>query len=139
MGRQPKKVTNSLQQKKAVYELVMHDPELSGENYTEDFMIGIFRTRTMAEETAAYYLQHVRGFCEYPCTCSITEKEIMDAQDEIPDEIFMVQGWDTNENMDERDRNRSDPHGRDHKKIWLTGRPVHWSIRRRSACNRWNL
>ena len=55
----------------------------------------------MAEETAVHYLRHVRGFCEYPCTCSITEKEIMDAQDEIPDEVFVVQGWDTNENMDE--------------------------------------
>ena len=64
-------------------------------------MIEIFRTRTMAEETAVHYLRHVRGFCEYPCTCSITEKEIMDAQDEIPDEVFVVQGWDTNENMDE--------------------------------------
>ena len=70
----PKKVTNSLQQKNVVYELVLHDTELSGENYAEDFMIGIFHTRTMAEETAAYYLRHVRGFCEYPCTCSITEK-----------------------------------------------------------------
>ncbi len=99
----PKKVTNNRQQKNVVYELVMHDPELSGENYTEDFMIGIFRTRTMAEETAAHYLRHVRGFCEYPCTYIITEKEIMDAQDEIPDEVFMVHGWDMNENMDEID------------------------------------
>ena len=32
---------------------------------------------------------------------SITKKKIVDAQDEIPDEVFMVHGWDMNENMDE--------------------------------------
>lgn len=87
--------------KNVVYELIMHDPEMSSENYSEDFIIGFFRTRNRAEETAVYYLRHVRGFCEYSCTYSITKKKISDAQDEIPDEVFMVQGWDTDENMDE--------------------------------------
>ena len=87
--------------KNVVYELIMHDPEMSSKNYSEDFMIGFFRTRAMAEETATHYLRHVKGFCEYPCTYSITKKKIVDAQDEIPAEVYMVQGWDTNENMDE--------------------------------------
>ena len=87
--------------KNVVYELIMHDPEMSSKNYSEDFMIGFFRTRAMAEETATHYLRHVKGFCEYPCTYSITKKKIADAQDEIPAEVYMVQGWDINENMDE--------------------------------------
>ncbi len=87
--------------KNVVYALVIHDPALSHENYSQDFMIGLFRTRFKAEETAAFYLRCVRGFSDYPCTCSITEKEILDGQSVDPDEVFMVQGWNVDENMDE--------------------------------------
>lgn len=86
-----------------VYELVIHDPELSSDNYAEDFLIGFFRTRSKAEQTAAYYLKNVKGFCDYPCTYSILEKAIMDAQAAEPDEVFLVQGWDTDENLNEID------------------------------------
>lgn len=84
-----------------VYELTIHDPALSNETHSEDFMIGLFRSRSLAEETAAFYLQNVKGFCDYPCTCSILEKPIVDMQTAAPDEVFMVLGWDTDENLDE--------------------------------------
>ena len=48
-----------------------------------------------------FYLKNVKGFCEYPCTYSILEKAIADAQTAEPDEVFMVFGWDTDENLDE--------------------------------------
>lgn len=91
----------SASEKSTVYELIIHDPALSNENHSEDFMIGLFRTRSKAEQTAAFYLQNIRGFCEYPCTCSILEKSIVGEQDGEPDEVFLVQGWDTDENLDE--------------------------------------
>ena len=87
--------------KSTVYELIIHDPELSREDYSEDFMIGLFRTRLLAEKTAAFYLQNVKGFCDYPCTCSVHEKSIVGAQDGEPGIVFMIQGWDTDENQDE--------------------------------------
>ena len=91
----------SASEKSTVYELIIHDPALSNENHSEDFMIGLFRTRSKAEQTAAFYLQNIRGFCEYPCTYSILEKSIVGEQDGEPDEVFLVQGWDTDENQDE--------------------------------------
>lgn len=87
--------------KSTVYELIIHDPALSNENHSEDFMIGLFRTRSKAEQTAAFYLQNIKGFCDYPCTYSIFEKAIVDAQTTEPDVVFMIQGWDTDENQDE--------------------------------------
>ena len=89
--------------KHLVYELIIRDPELSSDNYAEDFLIGFFRTHAKAEQTAAYYLKNVKGFCDYPCTYSILEKAIMDAQAAEPDEVFLVQGWDTDENLGEID------------------------------------
>ena len=91
----------SASENSTVYELIIHDPALSNENHSEDFMIGLFRTRSKAEQTAAFYLQNIRGFCEYPCTYSILEKSIVGEQDGEPDEVFLVQGWDTDENQDE--------------------------------------
>ena len=91
----------SASENSTVYELIIHDPALSNENHSEDFMIGLFRTRSKAEQTAAFYLQNIRGFCEYPCTYSILEKSIVGEQDGEPDEVFLVQGWDTDENLDE--------------------------------------
>lgn len=87
--------------KSTVYQLIIHDAELSREDYSEDFMIGFFRTRSLAEQTAVRYLWSVRGFCEYPCTYSILEKVIADAQTAEPEEVFLVQGWDVDENLDE--------------------------------------
>ena len=87
--------------KSTAYELIIHDPALSSDTYAEDFLIGFFRTHAKAEQTAAYFLRNVKGFCDYPCTYSILEKSIVGMQTAEPDVVFMIQGWDTDENLDE--------------------------------------
>lgn len=54
-----------------LYNLIFTDDELD-----ERFNIGFFSTREKAEDTARYYLRSVRGFCEYCCSYSITEKNV---------------------------------------------------------------
>lgn len=55
----------------------MTDPELSYDNFSEDFHIGLFETETQAEDTAQYYLENVKGFCDFPCTYRIVKKEVV--------------------------------------------------------------
>ncbi len=86
-----------------LYFLILTDPELSYGSYTEDFPIGIFETKTQAEETAHHYLAHVKGFCDLPCTYRIVEKEIIGHSDSTPDLVWIVQGWNVNEHLDETD------------------------------------
>lgn len=87
-----------------LYLLILTDTELSYDNYSEDFHIGIFETEKEAEETARYYLENVKGFCDFPCTYHIVKREVIDNFDHIvPDVIWIVQGWNMNENLDEID------------------------------------
>lgn len=87
-----------------LYLLILTDPELSYDNYSEDFDIGIFTTEKQAKETAHYYLKNVTGFCDFPCTYRIVKKEIANNPDhKTPDFIWIVHGWNTNENLDEID------------------------------------
>lgn len=87
-----------------IYFLILTDPELSYDNYSEDFPIGFFETEKQAEETAEYYLKNVKGFCDFNCTYHILTKQIADNPDNIlPDTIWIVQGWNINENYDETD------------------------------------
>lgn len=86
-----------------VYMLTLTDTELSYENHSEDFGIGIFSSREKAEETAQEYLHHVPGFCEYPCTYRIEEKTIVDAEDALPAFVWMCTGWNVNKDQDETD------------------------------------
>ena len=86
-----------------LYLLILTDPELSYDGYTEDFPIGIFETEKQAEETACYYLAHVKGFCDFPCTYRIIEKEIVGYSDNMTDCVWIVQGWNVNEHLDETD------------------------------------
>ena len=60
-----------------LYLLVLTDPELSYEGYSEDFEIGIFLTEQQAQETAQYYLENIRGFCDFPCTYRIVKKRLL--------------------------------------------------------------
>lgn len=90
-----------------VFALTLTDTELSYENYSEDFGIGIFSSYEKAEETAKVYLHHVPGFCEYSCIFRITEKYIIGA-DAVPEAVWMVCGWNTNHNQDEVDIVESD-------------------------------
>lgn len=92
-----------------LYSLILTDTELSYDNHSEDFFIGIFAERQQAEETAHYYLQNVAGFDEYTCTYRIVPKEIKDnTVDSIPLSVWIVQGWNVNDEWDEVDIVESD-------------------------------
>lgn len=87
-----------------LYMLILTDEELSYENYSEDFYIGLFETEKQAEETAQYYLENIKGFCDFPCTYHIVKKEVFDNfNSRRPDFVWIVQGWNINENFDEID------------------------------------
>lgn len=69
-----------------LYNLTFTDKELA-----EQFNIGYFSTRETAEATARDYLNSVRGFCEYNCGYSITEKTVVGGKS--PEDVFIVFGW----------------------------------------------
>ena len=92
-----------------LYSLILTDPRLSYDNHSEDFFIGIFAAKRQAEETARYYLANIQGFCDVPCTYRIDEKEIIDNfGNSMPDSVWIVQGWNVNDNFDEVDVVESD-------------------------------
>lgn len=85
-----------------LFRLRITDPQLSYHDYSESFDIGIFSTEDEARETAEYYLNNVRGFCDYPCTYSIEKKVICGILPKDNDPcVWMVIGWDTNDDFDE--------------------------------------
>lgn len=87
-----------------LYLLILTDQELSYENYSEDFCIGLFPTQAQAEEVARYYLENVQGFCEYDCAYHIVEKDIVESTEStVPEVVWFVQGWNMNEALDEID------------------------------------
>lgn len=69
-----------------LYNLTLTDNELG-----EQFNIGYFSTRELAEATARDYLKNVRGFCEFNCGVSITEKNVGGGKS--PVDVFIVFGW----------------------------------------------
>ncbi|MDE6087016.1 MAG: hypothetical protein K2G25_01365 [Oscillospiraceae bacterium] len=86
---------------KSFYCLILTDTDLC-----EDFLIGIFSDKTEAEKIAAYYLTSVQGLCEYPCTERIVKKYIAELPLETDvatkiDKVWIVQGWNVNEDYDE--------------------------------------
>ncbi|MDE5770778.1 MAG: hypothetical protein K2I06_03965 [Ruminococcus sp.] len=85
-----------------LYFLILTDTELSYDNYSEDFAIGFFDSMDKAEKTAEYYLNNVTGFCKFPCTYRIIEKNLIGSEKNLKG-IYIVQGWNINENLDEVD------------------------------------
>ena len=75
-----------------LYNLTFRDNELG-----EQFNIGFFSTRERAEDIARYYLGNIRGFCEYDCGYSVTEKAVIGGGN--AGAVYVVYGW----NGDERD------------------------------------
>lgn len=69
-----------------LYNLTLTDNDLG-----ERFNIGFFSSRELAEATARDYLKNARGFCEYPCGYSITEKAVLGGG--APADVFVVFGW----------------------------------------------
>ncbi len=92
-----------------LYQLILTDPGASRLGGSEDFGIGIFATKAEAEATAHSYLRHVAGFCDYPCTYRIVEKEVKGTvPGETFDRVWIIQGWNENAEMDETDVVESD-------------------------------
>ena len=91
-----------------LYQLTIIDPELSHDSYEEAFSIGLYPSREEAEAVAAEMLAHVPGFCDYPCTYRITEKEVSGSACKELQEVFLILGWNTNRDLDEIDLVESD-------------------------------
>ena len=73
-----------------LYNLTMRDNELG-----EQFNIGFFSSREKAEDIARYYLKNIRGFCEYDCGYSVTEKAVIGGGG--ADLVYVVYGWNGHE------------------------------------------
>ncbi len=86
-----------------LYLLTIIDPERSHDSYEEAFSIGLFSSREEAEAVAAEMLAHVPGFCDYPCTYRITEKEVSGPEGNDLREVFLVLGWNTDRDLNEID------------------------------------
>lgn len=87
-----------------LYRLILTDTELSYDNYSEDFAIGLFETEKQAKETAHYYLKNVKGFRDFPCTYRIVKKKVCDnLNNKTPVFVWFATGWNINENLDEID------------------------------------
>ncbi len=82
-----------------LYELIITDTELSYNGYSEDFMIGVFRSECEAKSTAQYYLKEIAGFNEFPCVYRIESIEV--AGGIKSDAVWCVWGYNYNENDDE--------------------------------------
>lgn len=92
-----------------VYNLVMIDMDLSYDDHAEEFNIGFFSSRCKAENTAAKYLSEVKGFKDYRVACRITEKQVIGASDSlIQPDVFVIYGWNENDEHDETDVIESD-------------------------------
>ncbi|MBQ6175526.1 MAG: hypothetical protein IJK28_12995 [Clostridia bacterium] len=85
-----------------LYRLIMIDTELSSASHRESFDIGLFPSREDAERTAGFYLAHVKGFCDHPCTYEIHGTEVC-GPETGNGKVFMAAGWNINGNFDETD------------------------------------
>ena len=91
-----------------LYKLTFYDLELSYDDYKEGFVIGIFSSFSKAEQTAKYCLRNVEGFKDYPCDYQIEIQDIIGTADTNLKEIYIIDGWNVNENLDETDIIESD-------------------------------
>ncbi len=69
----------------------------------EAFLIGVFETQEKAKEKAIYYLNHVAGFCEYSCRYCVEEKEVSNPFHKKFNFVWVVYGWNENENFETLD------------------------------------
>lgn len=90
-----------------LYQLKLYDAELSDEEHTEAFLIGLFSTSAQAAHTAERYLREVPGFRSHPCGCRITPKQIIGFEPSLR-QVYIVEGWNVNDAGDEVDPIESD-------------------------------
>ena len=87
-----------------LYQLFIDDSSLSKENYKEEFDIGIFSSYEIAFKTYQKYITEIDGFKDYPCQYRIEEKSvILSSTKDKSDEVFIICGWNTDNNLDETD------------------------------------
>lgn len=87
-----------------VYNLVMVDTESSYNNHLEEFNIGFFSTYEKAEKTARRFLKEVNGFKDHDINYHITEKSVIGSIDNsMMSEVFIIYGWNENDDLDEID------------------------------------
>ncbi len=92
-----------------LFHLILTCPDNAYGGDSDDFCIGVFATYKQAEETAFAYLRQVNGFCNHPCSYRIISKRIRPHTPTAPPgRIWMVQGWNRNEQGDETDVIESD-------------------------------
>ena len=91
-----------------LYKLTFYDLELSYDDYKESFLIGIFSSFKKAEQTAEYYIKNVNGFKDYSCNYQIKVKNVTGTVDENLKQVYIIQGWNINSNLDEIDIVESD-------------------------------
>lgn len=92
----------------SVYNLMMIDKEASYDNHIEAFNIGFFSDYDKAEKTARRYLAEVEGFKDHNVIYQITEKRIIGRTDNFSKDIFIVYGWNENDELDAIDVIESD-------------------------------
>lgn len=88
---------------KSVYNLMMMDKDPSYNNRIEEFNIGFFSSYDKAEKTARRYLTEVEGFKDYNVVYKITEKSIIGCNDGLSTDIFIICGWNENDEFDATD------------------------------------
>lgn len=93
---------------KQVYGLMMIDEDSSYDDHIEAFNIGFFSSYEKAEKTARKYLAEVEGFKDYNVTYQITEKSLIACTGSLSEDIFIIYGWNENDELDEVDVIESD-------------------------------
>jgi len=112
---------------KYFYKLKMIDNEASYEDYEESFGIGLFSSMDKAEEVAKRYLSEVAGFKDYDVTYRIDEKKITGMlKEEACIVVYIVTGWNINDDLDEVDIIESDCFAhKDDAALWLDDMKQH--------------
>lgn len=87
-----------------LYELIFYDKI---EDYRQGFFIGVFSSYEKAEAVAKRYLKEVIGFKDYRCEYEIVPKKRIGELDGS-NHVYMLWGWNLNEDFDEVDIWESD-------------------------------
>ena len=87
---------------------MMIDEDSSYDDHVEAFNIGFFSSYDKAEKTARRYLTEVEGFKDYNVIYRITEKSLIGCTDSLSTDIFIICGWNENDELDEIDVLESD-------------------------------
>ena len=87
---------------------MMIDEDSSYDDHVEAFNIGFFSSYDKAEKTARRYLTEVEGFKDHNVIYRITEKSLIGCTDSLSTDIFIICGWNENDELDEIDVLESD-------------------------------